>query len=307
MKQTLVNEIHRSARRNFPRRSVILKGCNDLWQADLVEMGEYSTDNKGHRYLLTVIDTFSKFAWAVPIKNKTGPEVTKAMRNILTEHQPPPKNLQTDFGKEFYNKHFQNLMNKYNINHYSTYSTLKASIVERFNRTLKGLMWKRFSYNGSYRWIDEIRDLVDQYNSTIHRTIKMKPRDVNSKNEQILLDGVYSKIKISPQPKFKVGDSVRISKYKHQFEKGYTPNWTTEIFKIHSIKKTNPVTYTINDYRNNLIKGSFYEPELLKTKYADVYLIQKILKRKHGKVFVKWLGFSDEHNSWIDENELFNK
>lgn len=307
MKLALVNEIHRFARRNFPRRSVILKGCNDLWQADLVEMGDYSADNKGYRYLLTVIDSFSKFAWAIPVKNKTGGEVTEAMRSILVKRQSSPKNLQTDFGKEFYNTHFQKLMKKYNINHYSTYSTLKASIVERFNRTLKGWMWKQFSLNGSYKWIDNIQTLVDKYNNTVHRTIKMKPCDVSLKNEVKLLETVYNKIKTFPKPKFKVGDSVRISKHKHLFEKGYTPNWTTEIFKIIAIKKTNPVTYIIKDYRDNVIQGSFYEQELLKAKHTDVYLVQKILRRKRGKVFVKWLGFSDEHNSWIDESELLTK
>lgn len=301
-KQQLVNEIHTRARRNFKRRTVILKGINDLWQADLVEMGDYSADNKGYRYLLTVIDAFSKFAWAVPVKNKSGPEVTQAIEQVLVKQSPT--HLQTDNGKEFYNVHFQRLMKKYNINHYSTYSTLKASIVERFNRTLKGWMWKQFSLNGSYNWIENIQNLVDKYNSTVHRTIKMRPRDVNLKNEKHLLQTVYSKIKIFPRPKFKVNDKVRISKYKHVFEKGYTPNWTTEVFKIKTVKKTNPVTYVLEDYRNNNIQGSFYEQELIKAKHPDVYLVQKVLKQKGSKLYVKWLGFSNEHNSWINKNDL---
>src|SRR5699024_2997483 len=133
--------------------------------------------------------------------------------------------LQTDNGSEFYNSHFQDLMKKYNINHYSTFSILKASIIERLNRTLKGMMWKTFSLNGNYKWINILQDLIDKYNSSIHRTIKMRPRDVNKRKEKLLLKTVYGKIKTFPMPKFKVGDSVRISKYKHLFEKGYTPNW----------------------------------------------------------------------------------
>jgi hypothetical protein len=301
-KKQLVDELHKPARRNFKRRTVILKGINDLWQADLVEMGEYASDNNGYRYLLTVIDTFSKFAWALPVKTKSGVEITKTMNQILIKHSPT--HLQTDNGKEFYNNNFQNLMKRYNINHYSTYTSLKASIVERFNRTLKGWMWKQFSLNGNYKWIDNIQDLVNKYNSTIHRTIKMRPRDVNFTNEKTLLNTVYNKIKTFPLPKFKIGEKVRISKHKYLFEKGYTPNWTTEIFVIKNIKNTNPVTYILKDYQNETIQGCFYEYELLKTKQPNIYLIQKILKQKGNKVYVKWLGFSDKHNTWIDKSKI---
>lgn len=307
VKIQLVNELHKPARRNFKRRTVITKGIDDLWQADLVEMGDYSADNQGYRYLLTVIDTFSKYAYVKPVKNKSGLEVTEAMKHIMQDHDnKAPTHLQTDFGKEFYNSHFKKLMKNYNIKHYSTYSALKASIVERFNRTLKGWMWKEFSLNGSYKWINNVQELVNKYNNTVHRTIKMKPRDVNLSNEKHLLNTVYSKIKIFPYPKFKVDDKVRISKHKHIFEKGYTPNWTTEIFKIHAIKRTNPVTYIIKDYQNNIIQGSFYEGELLRSKYPDTYLVQKILRRKGNKVYVKWLGFSDKHNSWINKDDLLS-
>lgn len=301
-KRQVVNELHKPARRNFKRRTVILKGINDLWQADLVIMNNYSTDNNGFRYLLTVIDAFSKFAWALPVKTKSGLEVTEAMKQILVKQSP--KNLQTDDGTEFYNLHFKKLMDKYKINHYSTYSTLKASIIERFNRTLKGWMWKEFSLNGSYRWIDNIQNLVNRYNNKIHRTIKMKPRNVNFNNEKTLLKTVYNKIKSFPMPKLKIGENVRISKYKHIFEKGYTPNWTTEIFTIEKVKNTNPCTYILKDYQDKTIQGSFYEHELLKAKYPNTFLIQKVLKEKGNKAFVKWLGFSNEHNSWIDKSDV---
>lgn len=215
-----------------------------------------------------------------------------------------PKNLQTDDGKEFFNKVFQSLMLKYKINHYSTYSVMKASIIERFNRTLKGMMWKEFSYNGSYHWIDIYQQLINKYNRKIHRTIKMAPIDVKPSNEKFLLNTVYNHIKIFKKKKFNVGDHVRISKYKHHFEKGYTPNWTTEIFKIKEIKVTYPTTYILEDYTGAPIKGGFYEEELLSTKFPDVYLVEKILKTKKDQAYVKWLGFSNDHNSWISKNEI---
>lgn len=302
-KKGLVGELHRQARRNFKRRRVITKGIDDLWQADLVEMGYYSRFNRGHRFLLTVIDTFSKFAWAVPLKTKNASNVTEAMKSIFVKGRSP-KNLQTDDGKEFFNKQFQNLMREYHINHYSTYSILKASIVERFNRTLKGLMWKEFSYQGTYHWTNIYKELIEKYNNTKHRTIKMTPSSVNSNNENLILNTVYNNLKIFNKPKFHIGDNVRISKYKHIFDKGYTPNWTTEVFKIKTIQNTNPTTYILADYEGNAIKGGFYEYELMKTRYPNNYLVEKILSTRGNRVLVKWLGFSSEHNSWINKSDI---
>lgn len=303
IKSDIVKELHRPARKHFKRRKVIIKGLDDLWQADLVEMGTYASANKGYRFLLTVIDAFSKYAWAVPTKTKTGTEITQAMQTILNEGRQPI-NLQTDDGKEFYNKHFQNLLGQYNINHYSVYSNVHACIIERWNRTIKEMMWKEFSLKGSYRWLEMIKDLVKKYNNTRHRTIKMKPVDVNTSNEKQLLSAVFTEPKIYIKPKFNVGDSVRISKFKHVFEKGYTPNWSTEIFKIRKVQITNPVTYLIEDYQKNPIQGGFYEYELQAVKHPEAYLVEKVLRRSGNKVFVKWLGFDNTHNSWINKNKI---
>ena len=140
--------------------------------------------------------------------------------------------MQTDDGNEFMNKIFANLMKKYKINHYSTYNVLKASIVERFNRTLKEKMWRMFSNNGNYKYINKLSELVNQYNNSVHRTISMKPKDVTKKHEAELLEKVYHRGYKQVKYKFNVGDSVKISKFIHVFSKGYTANWTSEIFKI---------------------------------------------------------------------------
>lgn len=303
-KRAIVNELHTQARKKFPRRSVIMKGIDDLWQADLVEMGAYSNLNKGYKFLLTVIDTFSKFAWVEAIKSKSGNNVTLAFQKILKKDLRAPKNLQTDDGKEFFNKEFGNLMKNHKINHYSTFSVMKASIVERFNRTLKTKMFKEFSFKGSYKWINIYQKLVDTYNRTNHRTIKMPPINVNSLNEKKLLNTVYNPLKLFIHSKLHVGDYVRISKYKNIFEKGYTPNFSSEIFKIKTIQNTNPLTYILEDYQGNPIKGGFYKEEILRTRFPDIYLVEKILKTRGDKVYVKWLGFSNEHNSWIAKNNI---
>lgn len=302
----VVEELHKPARKNFKRRHVIIKGLNDLYQADLCEMIPYQNVNKGYRYILVVINTFSKFVWAEPVKRKTGVDVTKAMQKILSSVRRPPKNLQTDNGKEFYNKDFANLMKKLSINHYSSYSNLKSSIVERCNRTLKSIMWKRFSLQGSYKWLTLLPEIVNKYNSTVHSTTGLKPKDVTGRHTKLLLNTVYSNVKtIDPKkPKLKLGDSVRISKHRAIFDKSYEPNWSNEIFRIVKVCLTNPRTYLLKDIAGEDIKGSFYDYELQLTKHPDTYLVEKVLKRKGNKLFVKWLGFSTKFNSWIDKHNV---
>lgn len=300
-KAQIVKELHKYARKNFPRRRFIQKGIDDTWQIDLIDLQKYYRENNGYRYILICIDTFSKYAWFQPLKSKNGQEVTQAMHKILSGNRKP-KNIQSDDGTEFYNSHFQKLIKEYSINHYSTFSVMKASIVERLIRTLKHWLWQTFSLNGSYKWVNQMKDLIKRYNIKIHSTIGMKPSSVNKANSNKLLQSVYSHIKIKCPTKYKVGDNVRISKYKTIFSKGYTGNWTTEIFKIHKVQNTNPATYLLQDLKQQPISGCFYEQELQKVKYADIYLVEKVLKRRGNKVYVKWLGLNEK--SWIDKNNV---
>lgn len=310
VKQQIVNEIHKAARRNFPRRSVILKGIHDLWQADLMDMQNLKKYNKDYKFILVVIDCFSKYAWAEPLKSKNKFDVTRAFEHILLSSRNNPINLQTDKGTEFYNITFQKLMKKHNINHYSSFSTKKASIVERLIRTLKNKLYKYFSLNGNYKWLGQpLVSTMQRYNNTKHRTIQFKPADVNKCNEQVIKENINKMNKhtlVQWRPKFKVGDCVRISKYKHNFEKGYTPNWSTELFTIKKVNKSLPVTYHIEDQRKQNILGAFYEQELLRSNYPDVYLIEKVLKKKGNKLYVKWLGLNSAENSWIEKAEIVN-
>ncbi|KAL6416973.1 hypothetical protein ACFW04_014522 [Cataglyphis niger] len=303
-KRRLVEELHAPARRNFPRRRVAVRGYDDLWQADVVEMRPYARLNKGHNYILTVIDALSKYAWAAPLKSKSAGEVARALSKITRESKRCPKNLQTDKGKEFYNAEVRKFAEKHGVNHYSTYSVMKASIVERFNRTLKNSMWKYFTLNGTYKWIDALPRLVKEYNARKHRTIGARPVDVTPAIAEKLLNTVYSNIKIAAPAKFKPGDPVRVSKFKTIFEKGFTPNWTTEIFRITKVQRTNPVTYLLKDSRNEPIAGGFYEHELLRVFDPDVYLVEKVLRRRGDEVYVKWLGMDETHNSWINKTAV---
>ncbi|XP_008205591.1 uncharacterized protein LOC103315978 [Nasonia vitripennis] len=194
----------------------------------------------------------------------------------------------------------------YEINLYSTYSNLKAAICERFNRTLNNSMWKQFSLRSSFKWYDVLSKLLTAYNSRKHRTIGMKPKDVTAANIELVMKKfahVAAAAAKQQKPKFKVNDKVRVSKAKNLFEKGYTANWSTEIFTISRVRRTKPVTYELKDFRDEPIAGCFYEQELSKTAHPDVYLIERVLKRRGKEVFVKWLGYDNTHNTWIDKSQ----
>lgn len=307
IKEKIAYELHKPARKNFIRRPFKVININETIQIDLIDMKKFSNINRGNKYILTLIDIFSKKAYALPLKDKSGLVVAKAMASILPQIKGI-KNIQSDNGKEFFNKHFKALMKQYNINHYFSFSTNKAAIAERFQRTLKNWLFREFSSQGSYKWLDILPQLMQKYNNKVHRSIKMAPNKVTIKNSQQvhknLLMSVSANRLRKNKSKFKVGDTVRISKYKHIFSKSYYPNWTTELFTVVKVNKTKPKTYILKDENQNIIQGSFYNEELLKTKYKDLFLIEKVLKKKKDKYYVKYLGFPSSQNGWIPAKNL---
>lgn len=298
-KRAIASELHAPARRNYPRRRVTVYGKNDLFQADLVEMQQYSTVNKSYRYILCIIDCFTKYSWAVGLKTKKGEEVAAAASKIFAQNSP--NLLHVDRGREFYNKHFEALVKKHNIKMYSTFSAVKASIVERFNRTLKQRMFKEFTSRGSRDWITILPALIDDYNNSMHRTIGMTAAQADAHPSRVTLKHDVVKTR---KIKFHVGDKVRISVYKGVFTKGYLPNWSTEIFTIIKVNKTTPSTFILQDYTGSPIAGGFYAEEIRKTMLPDDYLVEKVIRTKGRRVFVRWLGFTDEHNCWINKSDL---
>lgn len=308
LRKRIVQELHKPARKNFPRRNVILKGMNDLYQADLIEMQPYSKINKGFRYILTVINCFTKVADAEPLLNKSASNVVQAMKKIILRDRNRMKLLQTDNGKEYYNKLFGKLMDEFEIKHYSTNSEKKASIIERFNRTLKNDLYKMFSYKGNYRWHDSLPEIIKRYNNRYHRTIGMKPLNVNETNKDIVLHNIKKNLKPAIDRKcsktFQEGDRVRISKYKQIFHKGYIPNWTNEVFTVYRVQPTEPKTYLLKDNKGELLQGGFYGHEMQHSKVGDVYLVEKVLRRKNDKILVRWLGFNKSQDSWISTKDL---
>ena len=270
-------------------------------------MQKFSRWNAGYRYLLMVLDVFSKYGWIVPLKNKKGETVAEAFKTIFKEGRKP-QYIWTDKGKEYYNKHVKELLDKNKITLYSTENEEKSSVCERWNRTIKTKMWKQFTVQGNTQYLDMLPKSVKHYNNTRHSSTKMTPTEASKKkNQGTVYFNLYGNMETSRQkPKFKVGDKVRISKYKRKvFDKSYTPNWSEEIFTVDEIQHTNPITYKLKDLRDEDIQGSFYEPELLKAE-QQVFRIDKVIRRDYKKkqALVKWKGYSDEFNSWIPFKDL---
>ena len=233
--------LHKPVRYRFKRNRVIVGGIDKEWEADLVIMDSLSKENNGYKYILTVIDVFSKYAWVEPLKTKSGENLVKAFEKILRKGRKPEK-LHSDKGTEFTNKLFQTFLKKKKILFFTTYNETKASIVERFNRTLKGKMWKYFTANNTLKYVDVLQKLVRSYNHSRHRSIGMRPFDVNVENESVVWERLYgNEASKRTKYKFRVGDQVRISKARRMFKKGYSPTGRKRCLLSQSRYQENPL------------------------------------------------------------------
>ena len=257
--------------------------------------------NKGFRFFLCVIDSFSKYAWVVPLKDKKGISIVNAFQKILDKSEYKPNKIWVDKESEFYNNSFKKWLKDNDIEMHLIHNEGKSLVAERFIRTIKNKIYKYMTAISKNVYIDKLDDIVNGYNNTYHRTVKMKLVDVKD-NTYIDPVELHSEKEINGKdPKFKIGGYVRISKYKNIFAKGYTPNCSEEVFVISKIKNTVPWTYVINDLNGEDIVGSFYEEELQKTNQKELR-IEKVIKG--DKLYVKRKGYNNSFNSWIDKKDL---
>ena len=295
--EKLAEELRKPIIRKFKKRKVYSTFKDNIWGADLVDMQLISKFNKGFRFLLCVMDIFSKYAWVVPLKDKKGVSIVNAFQSILKKSNRKPNKTWVDERSEFYNNSFKKWLQDNDIVMYSTHNEGKYVVAKRFIRTLKNKTYKFITSTSKNVYIDKLDDTVDEYNNKKHGTIKMKPSNVKD-NTYINIDKEVN----NEGPKFQVGDHVRISKYKNIFAKGYTPNWP-KIFVIKEIKNTVPRTYAINDLNGEQITGTFYEKERQKTNQQE-FRIEKVIKKKGNKLYVKWKGYDNSFNSWIDKKGI---
>ena len=298
--------LHRPARKNFKRNKIQVAGLDDQWEADLVDVQGIAKYNNKMKYLLTVIDSLSKYAFVVPLKDKSGHSIVKGFTGIFKTRQP--RKLRTDKGKEFLNKTFQDFLKKRGIIFFTSNNETKSAIVERFNRTLQEKMWRYFTASSTQRYIDVLQNIVDGYNGTTHSTTGHAPNDVNVMNAESIWRKMYDyrqKIK-RRKPSFVVGDLVRISKTKKTFEKGYKPNWTSEVFRITRVYKKRIPEYKLHDLMGEEILGHFLESELqaVDPQEDQIYKVKKVIRKKGRETLVVWEGFPDKFKTWIPIHKL---
>jgi transposase-like protein len=306
-----VYTIHRPARKIYPRNRVEVYGIDSQWQADLVDMQSLAKHNDGFNYLLMVIDVFSKYGWARPLKSKGSHHVADAFRSILRDSGRKPLKLQTDKGTEFTNAEFQALLKRNDIHFFTLNSELKACVVERWNRTIKERMWRYFTHKNTFRYIEILQSIIDSYNSSWHSSIHTSPASVTLENEDEIRKILYPQLSVAGKYKFSVGNHVRVSKNKLRFEKGYVGNWSEEIFEIEAVKKRHHPVYKLKDLQGTSIDGVFYEPELQRVRKKitnDLFVIEKVLKTegrgRRKRHFVKWRGYPSSFNSWVSASEV---
>ena len=249
----LANELHKPVIKKFDKRKVYSQFKDNIWGVDLADMQSLSRKNKGIKYLLCAIDLYSKYTFVIPLKDKKGISIFNAFDKIIKQSNRKPNKIWVDQGGEFYNNVFKKWLLNNDIIMYSTYNEGKSVVAERFIRTLTNKLYKHMTAASKNIYCDVLGDVVNKYNNTKHSTIKMKPIDVKD-NKRVYIDEHNEK-----DSRFKVGDRVRIFKFKNIFAKGYTPNWSTEIFIVDKINDTVPYTYNLKDLNNEEIIGSFYK------------------------------------------------
>ena len=267
--QLLAKEVFSPQITKFRREKVITLYKDETWSADLIDKSSLSNYNNNYKFILTVIDIFTKHAWAIPLKNKSGVSITNGFKIVLSElpqggsESRKPEKLWVDRGSEFYNKTFKPLLKEYETKLYSTYSDLKAVFIERFNRTLLNIINKPMFINGDGNWVSILNDAVITYNNNIHSTINMTPVDASNYLDKFKYFVKSTKATL----KFKVGDYVRKAGKRKIFSKGYTSNWNRELFKVNEVLNTQPLTYKIEDLNGEIVEGKYYEQELLNSEF----------------------------------------
>jgi len=304
--------IHKPARHKFLRNHTYAGHIDQQWQADLADMQTLETENSKYRYILTCIDVLSRYGWAVPVISKSTKDMLTAFRELFRVSRPRiPQRLQTDKGKEFFNTEVSAMLRKKGIHHFASNSDTKASIVERFNRTVKSSIWVYFTANDTKRYVDILPDIVYAYNHRVHRSIRMRPVDVEGETAATKAwTNLYykdtCKQDVTHVP-LEDGQRTRIARWKGEFEKGYMPNWSREHFVVRQHHPHPHAVYKLEDAMREPVEGLFYGNELQAIPKVTLQVERVLRNRKRGtqkEALVKWVGWEDKFNRWIPAADL---
>ena len=258
-----IDEIYTTpSKKNYPTNKIVYNNIDEIWSIDLADMIDYKTsNNKGFRYIFIIIDNFSKYLWAIPLKNKFSQTITNEFSNIITTSKRKPNKLESDRGTEFYNSIFQNFLKSKNIHHYSRYTDKGPSIAERVIRTIRNLLKKPVFEKGNADWLSELPSVIKQYNNTIHHSTKMTPIQASKKSNQKLVYNNLRDDRVKRQPKFKLGQLVRTADIKRVFSKGDSTNYSYKLYTI-----TEVIHDTIPSYRIDYLPERYNQNLLLPSK-----------------------------------------
>ena len=260
--KTFINEIYsRGPKKNYDTNKTDVYYIDDIWSLDKLDLKDYGPENnRRYRYVLVVIDNFSKFGWTIPLKNKNAQTIKDSFENILISSIRKPNLIESDRGKEFYNNIFQDFLNKNNIKLYSRNGSFGAVLAERFNHTIRDLLEKIVFEQGDGKWIDVLPTITEQYNNRVHSSTKLSPKDASlKKNEGFGNKNLLDRRK-KIEPKYEIGDLVRISDIKKMFSKGDTTNWSYKLYKVTEIINVTIPSYHIDNlkerYNESLLKST---------------------------------------------------
>ncbi|KAL3092184.1 hypothetical protein niasHT_026736 [Heterodera trifolii] len=281
--------LHRQAKRRYRRLPTLAPGLHTEWQADLAIFDRLGKQNRGYKYLLVCIDTLSRQVFVEPVKTKTSANMINAFKHIFKRSKYIPWKVLTDQGKEFTARAVQQFFRTKDVEHFCmlTSPQFHAGMAERANRSIKERLYRYFTEQNTYKWIGVVQDIVCAINHSQNSSIGMRPVDVNFKNAEALRQKLHDAAEnvVRRQPKYRVGDRVRIEKYKHVFQKGYLPRFSNELFTVAEVhSERSPVVYRLRDDNNEIISGTveqqFVQIEWQTGNTARRWAREEYIKRK---------------------------
>ena len=275
--------LHKPVKTVFTRNKIFVMRANEQWECDLVDMRFFANRNQHYKYILTAIDVFSKFAYAVPLKRKSAKTIMNALKKCFQNNVP--EKLRSDKGGEFSNQVISRFLRKNNIHQFFAEGSVKCAVIERFNRTLKNRMYKYFTANNTRKYVDVLPELIDGYNNSFHRSIKMNPNDVNKQNEKIVFTNLY-KNHLQPRKAntFNIGDRVRILSGPGLFrfsKRSFVKNWSEQIFEISNIiDRPQAFMYILKSRNGQTLSRRYHEEELALVSDETIERIREVVDTK---------------------------
>jgi hypothetical protein len=306
---------HRAPPRIFPRQKILMSSLDEMWDSDLMDLQKYGRKNNGYRYLAVFIDIFSRYIWVEPMKTKQSDEMLRVIHKVFKQGRKPLY-LRTDQGTEYMGKYVQQYLRKKKVHHYTALNPLHANYAERLIRTLKGKLYRFFTANQTFRYIDHLQDIVDSYLNSVHGTTKMRPVDITDKNEQEVYEKLYLPQQILEEEKpvtyaFEIGDKVHMAMDRTVFHKAYKETYFNEIFQVIRRTRTHPPRYKLSDLLKVELNGSFYTQQLTKVPYDytnDLHRIEKVVRYRTGtngkEALIRWKGYSRKYDTWLRVKDI---